>query len=184
MIVRLLKPLVGLTLALAAGLSQAAVIDFTTNHAAIGKSFADTANGFSFSSNSLIGITLNKSALVEMIDSTLTVSQTNGAAFDLNSFQLADVLNLGLTNNVLLTWTLASGQTGSETLKLDKKRGFQTFDIDVDYVKSFTLTGANKFVSFQLDNLNVSAVPEAGSLAMLLAGLGVLGTVARRRRQA
>ena len=182
--VRLLKPLAGLTLALAAGFAQATVIDFTTSHVAIGPSFVDTVDGYSFNSNALLGITLNKSALVETIGTKLTVAQTSGAAFDLNSLQLADVLNVGLSNNVLLTWTLANGQTGSETLTLDKKRGFQTFNIDVDYVKSFSLKGASLLTSFQLDNLNVSAVPEPGSIAMLLAGVGLLGTMARRRRQA
>ena len=31
---------------------------------------------------------------------------------------------------------------------------------------------------------NVAVVPEAGSLAMMLAGLGIVGGLARRRRQA
>lgn len=185
--VRLLKPLAGLALALAAGFSQAAVIDFTTSHAAIGPSFADTVDGIAFNSNSLIGITLNKTALVETIATKLTVSTTSGLGFDLNSFQLADVLNLGLSNNVLLAWTFENGTTGSTTLTLDKKRGFQTFDfssLHLDNLASFTLKGGSNLTSFQLDNLNVTVVPEPGSVAMLLAGLGLLGTVARRRRQA
>lgn len=182
--INLLKPLAGLALALVAGFAQATVIDFTTSKIAVGPSFADTVSGYSFSSNALLGITLNKSALAETIGTTLTVSQTNGAAFDLNSFQLADVLNLGLSNNVLLTWTLVNGQTGGETLTLDKKRGFQNFAIDLDDIKSFSLKGGSFLTSFQLDNLNVSVVPEPGSIAMLLAGVGLLGTMARRRRQA
>ncbi len=182
--VRLSKPLAGFVLALGAGLAQATVIDFTTNHVAVGKSFADVTDGYSFNSNSLVGITLNKSALVETIATTLTVEQTSGAAFDLDSLQLADVLNLGLSNSVLLSWTLANGHTGSRTLTLDNKRGFQTFDLDLDYVMSFSLKGGSVLTSFQMDNLTVSAVPEAGSAAMLVAGLGLLATVARRRRQA
>jgi hypothetical protein len=36
--------------------------------------------------------------------------------------------------------------------------------------------------SFNVDNINVSAVPEPGSLALAMAGLGLVGPVARRRQ--
>jgi hypothetical protein len=35
-----------------------------------------------------------------------------------------------------------------------------------------------------VDNISVSAVPEPGTYAMMLAGLGLVGTIARRRRRA
>ncbi len=35
---------------------------------------------------------------------------------------------------------------------------------------------------FRLDNISVSAVPEPETIAMLLAGLGVIGATVRRRR--
>lgn len=38
--------------------------------------------------------------------------------------------------------------------------------------------------SFNVDNINVSAVPEPGTVSLALAGLGLLGVVARRRRPA
>lgn len=184
MTVRLLKPLAGLTLALGACFAHAAVIDFNTSKIAIGKSFSDSLDDFRFTANFVAGITLNKSALVETPATTLTVSTLDGKGFDLDSFQLADWLNVGFGNNVLMSWTFEDGTTGGKTLALDWKKGFQTFDFDLDNLKSFSLKGGSVLTSFQLDNLNVTAVPEPGSIAMLLAGVGLLGTVARRRRQA
>lgn len=181
------KPLVGIALAVSACLAQATTIDFTTSHSSLGKSFNDVAQGFDFVSNSPAGVWLTRSALAETSGTTLTVKSTSGAAFDLDSLDLADVLNLGLSNKVVLDYTLENGTTGSETFTLDWKRGFQTFTTDLDDVKSFTLKGGSPWTSFQLDNLNVAldvatpAVPEPANMALLLAGLGMMGLVARRR---
>jgi len=179
-----IKPIAGIVLALVAGLAQATTIDFTTSKVSVGKSFDDITDGFDFTSNSAIGVTMTKSALAETIGTTLTVTSATGA-FDLSSLDLADVLNLGLSNKVVLNYTTETGATGTETLTLDKKRGFQTFDLASDHLddlKSFTLKGGSGITSFQLDNLDVTAVPEPGSLALFLAGLGLVGTVARRRK--
>ena len=187
------KTVAGLLLALVAGLAQAGTIAFTTNHASLGKSFVDTVDGFDFESNSLIGLTLTKSALAETIGTTLKVSSTSGAAFDLDTLDLADVLNLGLSNKVVMNYTFEDGTTGSQTFTLDKKKGFQTFTAGVsglDDLQFFTLKGNNGLVSFQLDNLKVSldaptpSVPEPGPLALMAAGLGLFATVARRRGKA
>jgi hypothetical protein len=48
----------------------------------------------------------------------------------------------------------------------------------------FWLSGPDRSVKFQgkIDNLTVAAVPEPESYAMLLAGLGLVGAIARRRK--
>ncbi len=46
---------------------------------------------------------------------------------------------------------------------------------------SFSATGTSDSYGTSLDNVAVSAVPEPGSLALMLAGLGVVGGLARRR---
>lgn len=184
------KTISGLLLALAAGLAQATTVDFTTNHASLGKSFVDAVDGFDFESNSLIGVALTKSALAETIGTTLKVSSTSGLGFDLDTLDLADVLNMGLSNKVVMNYTFEDGSTGSQTFTLDKKKGFQTFTAGLDDLQFFTLKGSNGLVSFQLDNLKVSldaptpAVPEPGPLALMAAGLGLFATIARRRGKA
>lgn len=63
----------------------------------------------------------------------------------------------------------------------------------LQYTGSFLLSGFNDTLTFaalgtsdsygtSLDKISVMAVPEPASTAMLLAGLGVLGVVSRRRR--
>lgn len=51
------------------------------------------------------------------------------------------------------------------------------------YDLSFSNAGGDN-VGALLDNVSVSAVPEPETLAMLLAGLGLIGTVARRKSKA
>ncbi len=60
----------------------------------------------------------------------------------------------------------------------------------LSFVASSTLTtlkftsGATGSSGSVIDNVLVSAVPEPETYAMLLAGLGLMGVVARRRKQA
>ena len=47
-----------------------------------------------------------------------------------------------------------------------------------------SLTFRSRSNAFEIDDLRVTAVPEPGSCALTLAGLGALGCVARRRKAA
>ncbi|MEC5388093.1 PEP-CTERM sorting domain-containing protein [Uliginosibacterium sp. H3] len=51
--------------------------------------------------------------------------------------------------------------------------------IEADTVKIYSIKGQQFF-----DNIQVTAVPEASTYAMLLAGLGMIGVIARRRTKA
>ena len=65
------------------------------------------------------------------------------------------------------------------TLHLGSSTDLTTFALDLDDITLFSLSGG----PFQLDNVvTASSVPEPGSLAALLAGLAMLATQARRRR--
>ncbi|QGZ41563.1 putative secreted protein with PEP-CTERM sorting signal [Pseudoduganella flava] len=78
----------------------------------------------------------------------------------------------------------AEDATGMPLLPAD--RTFASVLAGVDEIAFTTLKPgwAYGFTQFDvaIDNITVSAVPEPGETAMLMAGLGVLGAVARRRR--
>lgn len=48
---------------------------------------------------------------------------------------------------------------------------------------NFYANGTADTLGGSIDNVSVTAVPEPESLAMMLAGLGLMGTIARRRKQ-
>jgi hypothetical protein len=181
------KPLAGVTLALAAGLAQATTLDFTTSKG----SFANGYDEYGFEVDSKLGFGLTKTTLVEGLTGTVTVSEdspTKGGVFDLNSLAISAgdlFLKKGAKPTVTLTYTQLVGgvaETKSETLTLANFGPLVTETLNLDDLTSFSLKGGNVLTGFSLDNVNVTAVPEPDSLALLAAGLGLLGFVARRRK--
>jgi hypothetical protein len=114
----------------------------------------------------------------------LTTDIANGAGVYTVSFQLGGNHRDGVSDDV----TVNFGAT-SATYTIDPNAAFTT------YTMSYTATGSTPFsLSFHdgrdgnvgalLDNVSISAVPEAGTLSMMLAGIAALGFAARRRRSA
>lgn len=97
-----------------------------------------------------------------------TVAGTNDLGFGLGS----------------LSGTVLTGQGNASGL-----HGWQQFAGIADLgnsgsaVLSFSALGASDSVGGSLDNVSVTAVPEPETLAMLLAGLGLVAGVARRRNR-
>ena len=103
-------------------------------------------------------------------------------AGDFNPFHytISEVGNPGVSFSGLINPVGATYKTGF----LDKADNVQNFSSGHSYsltISGDTKTPGNK--SFTLtSNSSITPVPEPESYAMLLAGLGLIGTIARRRR--
>ena len=177
------------SIAVAAGLALAAttqasavVVDFNS---AV-DSFTDTApfavQGFTFSTpdSGLIGIwnstpyqadgttpaTFNGTGYLLAGYGNLVIEATDGSSFLLNGWDLALGWYQSVTpNTVTATFDLAGG--GQAITRITLSSGDATGN-----------TFASGYIS--LDNVNVSAVPEPASLALMLGGLALVGAAARR----
>ncbi len=115
-----------------------------------------------------------------------TFSTVIGQQYDL-SYALSAYYDPSFAKGALLSVSVA-GQTWMEQVTVPETTAIR----NVTY--SFTASATSTTLAFQgmgptfnsypqLDNISVTAaVPEPESYAMLLAGLGVVGTVSRRRR--
>jgi hypothetical protein len=133
---------------------------------------------------------------------SLTMTKAGGGLFGLSSFDGAGAFNFGdgstfIPNQIDVTGVLAGGGTVYQSFLIDKSTGANG---SLNFTSYAFSSGFNNLVSvrfsssgsddpdyngFSVDNINataVTAVPEAETYAMLLAGLGMMGVVARRRK--
>jgi len=133
---------------------------------------------------------------------SLTMTKAGGGLFALSSFDGAGAFNFGdgstfIPNQIDVTGVLAGGGTVYQSFLIDKSTGANGSLNFTSYAFSsgfnnlvsvrFSSSGSDlpEFNGFSVDNINataVTAVPEAETYAMLLAGLGMMGVVARRRK--
>lgn len=117
----------------------------------------------------------------------ITMTQVGGGAFDFASIDFADVYNQGNSSTFQLTFNYAAGGSTSSQITLDNLAGLQTFTFNQAGLASVSwqnIAGDGGWGQF--DNVNVGSitapVPEPETYALMLAGLGMVAWVARRRR--
>jgi hypothetical protein len=123
----------------------------------------------------------------------LSISQVNGETFALNGLDLAHYGDLfGSGDSVTIVGNFAGGGSIMKNLAtppiinadLQVGNDFTSFALTgFNNLNSVSITGNGSFFAFALDNLNISTVPEPGTLAIIMAGLLPLGFALRRRRQ-
>lgn len=123
------------------------------------------------------------SGVITNYGSSFVLERADGGIFDLVSMDAAAFSNAGGYRHFNVYGYPASGGFVQKYIFLDDSyMSLETITFDS------TFSGLNKIVFSsvyaQVDNINLSvaSVPEADTWAMLLAGLGLVGFAARRRR--
>jgi hypothetical protein len=99
-----------------------------------------------------------------------TIGSTNGLSVELGSFSATVLNNVGNSNSTN-DWRLFT---------------FNNIKLDADGSTRLTFKAMGKEDTYgsSLDKVVITPVPEPETYAMLLAGLGLMGTIARRRNKA
>lgn len=116
----------------------------------------------------------------------VTFRRQDAALFNLNSLEFSPGDYAGNDVKLGIKGVFANGSTVSGFVQAHNGGGLTPVDFEGwTGLASVVLTGNLLSQSYvQVDNINVTAVPEPASYAMLFAGLGLLGVVGRRARRA
>lgn len=137
--------------------------------------------------------------------SSLTMTKTGGGAFSLAAFEGAGGHNMNLTggwaipDQIDVIGGLSNGGTVSQSFAIDKSElyfnaplNFSRYSLSslfTDLISvTFTSSGIGSdyelYKGFSLDNLTVASVSEPGSLALMFAGLGLIGLIKKTKSKA
>jgi len=131
--------------------------------------------------------------LVSFNTSTITLSAVDGHSFGVNGFDGGESwIQSGSPHywatQIKVVGSFAAGGTTSQTFDLDLIKdptlGMQHFVLNGSFqnLNTIAFSGIGGNPEFSIDNVATTApVPEPETYALLLAGLGVVGFVARRR---
>ncbi len=163
-----------------------------TSFQAVGSSYSEagftvtsaSANGMYSAQTGNVGGYFGSTSLFEnSFSGAVTLTESGGSAFALNSIDLAPVATFwpaGAT--VTFSGALNGGGTVSQSFTLDNTYIFQTFFF-TGFSNLLSVSWTQDFPYHQFDNivLNSAAVPEPGALALV--ALALVGMAALRRKQ-
>lgn len=137
--------------------------------------------------NNIVGAAQNGVNFVELdAYSNSGISQTiNWTGLVKLSFWYSARPGTGATNDITVNFgnfsTTVLNGVGNDGSSHNWQHYETTLALSGPTALTFRAAGPNDSLGGSLDNVSVTAVPEPESYAMLLAGLGVMGAVARRR---
>nr|WP_315473358.1 choice-of-anchor C family protein [uncultured Rhodoferax sp.] len=199
-----------LAVALLAGATQANATNLVANGGFESETVQNTGAGFdTFNSISqgLTGWTVNLRT-VDLVSNAYWTAASGNNSLDLNGLGkgvISQVLSTVVGQIYTLSFELAGNPVAGPAIKGLSVNlgpiGLYSFDTTghsttnmgwTRYTTQFAAVSTSTTLSFAsqvsgpagpaLDNISVSAVPEPETYALLLAGLGLMGTVARRRQ--
>lgn len=186
------------TVGVFSGVNYALLDAFTISNQALSQSF--TTGAVSFATLSFNMFVNNQSANGTQIRDAGTGSAlldyTTGGSFDPNQHVRVEIINAGASAFSTATADIAQtfyvgGSNGTSMIGGDVANPYINYSFNVSallatggtYTLRFASVANEGQMQFGIDNvsLQVTPVPEADTYAMLLAGLGFMGFVARRR---
>jgi hypothetical protein len=126
----------------------------------------------------------NSFAMAASVGAKTTLTQIGGGAFNLKSIDLAQLLGPGGQDYSVTFIGTKADMSGPVTQTLAFTGSWQTFNFNDFTNLSMVTWKENGSINrdFLVDNIKVTAVPEPETYAMLMAGLGLVGYAARRRK--
>lgn len=133
--------------------------------------------------NTLIRPAADSYAMGSTARATTTLTTASNSAFSISSIDLSKQVLLG---GSVTFYGVKADHSATVQQTFNYNGSWTTYNFNADFTGLSSVSwkqGAVLGGKVQWDNINVSAVPEPSTYAMLMAGLGLVG-LARRRKQA